>query len=76
MPDGNPVLFWACLYANMPVPFELDVIQGDLKQTWVIAESYERGAGVLHLLSSGGWGDRLGHSTGTSVDTEYVVRKV
>ena len=62
--------------ANMPVPFELDVIQGDLKQTWVIAESYERGAGVLHLLSSGGWGDRLGHSTGTSVDTEYVVRKV
>ncbi len=62
--------------ANMPVPFELDVIQGELKQTWVIADCYERNAGVLHLLSSGGWGDRLGHSTGTAVDTEYVVRKI
>ncbi len=62
--------------ANMPVPFEMDVIQGELKQTWVIADSYERSAGVLHLLSSGGWGDQMGHSTGTAVATEYVVRKV
>jgi len=62
--------------ANMPVPFEMDVIQGDLKQTWVIADCYERGAGVLHLLSSGGWGDRMVHTTGTAVATEYVVRKI
>ena len=61
---------------NMPAPFELDLLQDGLKQTWVVADAYERGVGVLHLLATAGYGDRLTHTPYTAVDTEFVVRKI
>jgi hypothetical protein len=61
--------------AAMPVPFEMDVIQPEAKQTWHVYEVYERGTGVLHVLNDVAWGDELTHSH-IAVDTQYIVRKV